>query len=721
MSYRETGQIDLRRIMAMMADPLKIVHSLDESQISKLQTEAQKNYDADEQSCQEWRARAKKLMDMARMTDNSRSGFLQPWMSDIQLPDLIHSAIQFNSRTMPEYIKDGKVCQPEVVGSQTDEKLKRARRVCDHINWQLQEEIIEWPENMDKLLLQLPIVGCMFRATVWDAAEGRITDTLLLPDRVTLDNSPNNPDWARRISIDMRITHNQYMSRVQCGEWRDENIQQAETEVGDERLYDIVQMHTVADLDGDDYEEPYILTFSKREWKLLAVTPRFDMQSIVMSVSANDPNDHYAVGINPVNYITRYQFFPDPNGSALGMGYGHIMYGMVKTRNTGINQLMDAGTRQNLGGGFIKKGVFRDDGLRIIRPGMFEVVDGDFGAGTMQDAVWPFPSPTPSVSTLNVFSELGSSISRIAATGDIMSGEGAPANMPATSVMAIIEQGKTGQRAILKRINLSLKHELQLIHRLNQSYLTDKKYMAVGDFEEKQVAKADYSNADYDIVPVADPMFSSRIERLTRIQAAMQIGIQSPKLQEKYLIELGFSEKEAQEYVAGDMQMKQAALAGQQQAEMLKQQEQTAKAQKEAAEAQARLLEMQGRIMVDHSRALLQMEQAKKLSTDNAIAKTNAELEQMSGVTAAHPTQEEIADEQPTITQQGQPGGVQPVVDGPDNASVLQQPAGGLQPTESGNQPEQPVGFDSSAASGTADAGSGVESVSNQGGDLPAA
>ena len=52
----------------------------------------------------------------------------------------------------------------------------------------------------------------MFKLTQYDQQLGRPTDTILMPEMVTVDNSPNNSDWARRISIDMVIGENARVS-----------------------------------------------------------------------------------------------------------------------------------------------------------------------------------------------------------------------------------------------------------------------------------------------------------------------------------------------------------------------------------------------------------------------------------------------------------------------------------------------------------------------------
>ena len=54
------------------------------------------------------------------------------------------------------------------------------------MNWQLMFEMPEWASNLDKLLLVLPIIGTVFKLTQYDQQLGRPTDTILMPEMVTV-------------------------------------------------------------------------------------------------------------------------------------------------------------------------------------------------------------------------------------------------------------------------------------------------------------------------------------------------------------------------------------------------------------------------------------------------------------------------------------------------------------------------------------------------------
>ena len=114
---------------------------------------------------------------------------------------------------------------------------------------------------------------------------------------VTVDNSPNNSDWARRISIDMVICENARVSNVVSGVWRDCELTQDEG-TDESKKYTVVQMHGWYDLDDDGYDEPYIMTFAKTDWKLLSIIPRFYSDSLIMKYKKDNPKENYLIAVS---------------------------------------------------------------------------------------------------------------------------------------------------------------------------------------------------------------------------------------------------------------------------------------------------------------------------------------------------------------------------------------------------------------------------------------
>src|SRR5439155_1454639 len=64
--------------------------------------------------------------------------------------------------------------------------------------------------------------------------------------------------------------------------------------------YVILEQHTYLDLDDDEYQEPYIVTFEEQSKKVLRVVARFDSDGIIKN------KENKLVCIEPVEYYTKY-------------------------------------------------------------------------------------------------------------------------------------------------------------------------------------------------------------------------------------------------------------------------------------------------------------------------------------------------------------------------------------------------------------------------------
>jgi chaperonin GroES len=109
---------------------------------------------------------------------------------------------------------------------------------------------------------------------------------------------------------------------------------------------------------------------------------------------------------------------------------------------------------------------------------------------------------------------------KLASVSETMAGESPSQNTPATTTLAVIEQGLKVFTAIYKRVFRSLKSEFGKLRRLNYMYLDEEEVYRVHD-EENSAFREDYAEENYDIIPVADPTMASDAQRLAKAQALM--------------------------------------------------------------------------------------------------------------------------------------------------------------------------------------------------------
>ena len=115
------------------------------------------------------------------------------------------------------------------------------------------------------------------------------------------------------------------------------------------------------------------------------------------------------------------------------------------------------------------------------------------------------------------------------------------ANMPATSVVSLIEQGSKVFSSILTRLYESMRKEFGILYQINKKYFSlypEKDLMTQTGF----VTEQDYADERFNIYPVANPALGMDAVRLAKLQTLMQI--QSPLIDQKevlrrYFVALG--------------------------------------------------------------------------------------------------------------------------------------------------------------------------------------
>ena len=68
------------------------------------------------------------------------------------------------------------------------------------MSWQLTEEMEEWPEEMDRLLMTLPIVGTTFKKTYFDPTLERNVSETIYPENLVINYKAKTLKTAPRIT-----------------------------------------------------------------------------------------------------------------------------------------------------------------------------------------------------------------------------------------------------------------------------------------------------------------------------------------------------------------------------------------------------------------------------------------------------------------------------------------------------------------------------------------
>jgi len=270
-------------------------------------------------------------------------------------------------------------------------------------------------------------------------------------------------------------------------------------------------------MDGDGYPEPYITTVHVDSGELVRIAPNFDSTTMFFT---GGENNRRIRKITPIKYFVKYPFLPDPDGGFYGMGLGQLMLPINESVNSLINQLIDAGTLANRGGGFIGRGIRMKKGETAFKIGEYKTVD--VGIGSLRDNILPLPVRDPSNVLFLLLGMLIDAAKDISSVQDVTTGKLPQAQQP-TTTLALIEQGEMVFTSIYKRIHRSLKKEGMLIYNLNSKFLTDQEYFNVLDVPQA-IARSDYGD-DIAVVPVSDPNMVSSAVKQKRAEILMsQLG-----------------------------------------------------------------------------------------------------------------------------------------------------------------------------------------------------
>ena len=456
-----------------------------------------------------------------------------PWpkAANVKYPLITNACIDFASRIFPAVWQDGDVVKTKFYKEHKD--YAAGDRIARYLNYYLAERVPGWADNLDKLTTAYPINGLMLKKVYYDPEVGAVRSDLVFPQDIFVPNEAatlkDAPFFFQRYVINRR----NIISLIRSGVWdaveddfkpeeMGENDQPTNATVRSEDrtpsafadVFEAVEGYISLDLDHDGYPEPYIVTFVPKVAKIVRVVPRFQADGVF----ADEKGRIYRIEAD--EYFVEYQFMQSPDGSLYALGEGELLLSINQAVDTSINQLLDAGTLNNMNSGWISKNVRLQQGSASFTPGEWKTVNSF--TGKLAENILPLPKTEPSATTFELLKTLVDAGSRIAGAQQISDIQ-IPSNLSATSSMAIIENGMTGLKSVYKRFHRALTNELRLI----LSWL--KKYPDIQEYQA--IAGEGASITDFDligfVIPVSDPNMITTISKATKAQQIMEMATQN--------------------------------------------------------------------------------------------------------------------------------------------------------------------------------------------------
>lgn len=629
-----------------------LAEKLSDQDLATISSYCSAGFEADMTSRLPWEEKMSEAMKLALQVKEEKNF---PWQgaSNVKFPLITIAAIQFHSRAYPALIQAPNLVSCQAFGKDPQGLFATsAAAVSQHMSWQLLEEDKQWEEETDRALLCLPILGSVFKKSYFDPQKKHNVSETLLPSEFVVNY------WTKALETSPRMTHIQYHfansfhENVTRGVWLDHEpwiepnvpmklgpLAQARDEAqgtyatGND--YDqpviVLEQCCFLDLDGDGYREPYTVTFRHDNSRILRIKARFTELDIEKTPSGK------VVKICPENPYTKIPFIPSPDGGFYDLGFGVLLGPINESIDSAINQLIDAGTMSNAGGGFLGRGIRVKGGNYSFTPNEWKRVDST--GDDLRNNIFPLPVREPSATLLNLLQLLISYGEKVAGSTEAVSGENVGQNTKTGTMDSMLEQGLKIFNGIYKRTWRALRDEYRKLFRLNKLFLNEStSFISMVDNEEKKILISAYNLPDTAIRPEADPNYMSDKQRADQARMVRQASIEKPlynnlELERWYLqsmkvpnIDTLLVKEEPQPsppYQVQIAQMKEqtaAAKLEKEREEMMQDfQLELLRLSKEADVAQAEILEL-------NSKALFYAEQAATAQSDAEISVINAQI-----------------------------------------------------------------------------------------------
>lgn len=628
--------------LAQLTEGGNLAELLDETTLASIGLQTSASYVLDESSREAWRTKMAEAIKLALQVVEAKT-FPWPNASNVKFPLLTIAALQYHSRAYPALVAGYDIVKC-VTTDESKEGEDRADRIERHMSYQLLEEDAMWEDQMDKVLLTQPIMGCAFKKTYYDPGKGHNVSEMVLAQDLVVPYFTKSLEDAERITHVIYLSKNAVHERIADGRFLDveltqtaprsdllqevRNTAQGTYPAGEDasRAQEFLEQHCFLDLDQDGYAEPYIVTVHKGTSKVVRIVARFYETSVKKTARGE------VIRIEPEHFFTKFPFIPSPDGGFYDLGFGVLLGPVNETINSIVNQLIDSGTLNNTAGGFLGRGAKIKSGDNTFRPWEWKRCDAT--GDDLRKSIFPLPVREPSQVLFSLLELLIGYGERIAGATETLTGASPGQNTPAETSRNVMENGLQIFRGILKRTYRAFKDELRKAYALNSLFLVEDQKYASGN-GVLNIFADDYLDGRTRVFPSADPELVSDSQRVMQATATLQLALQVPghnmyEVVQRYYralrvkdIESIYPDPQGPRAVPPKpdprLQVEQAKLQAKQMDMETKLRLGIMKMQQDAQLIQARIVEL-------HAKAMREMEEAKGVKDGHMISLIQMEI-----------------------------------------------------------------------------------------------
>lgn len=440
-------------------------------------------------------------------------------------PMLVEACVDFSARFMKEVFPPSGPVKSKILGEVEPQKLEKARRKADFMNWQTTQQMPELRGELEQLSTQLPLGGGQYLKLMWSPQWNRPTAEFIAIDDIYLPFAATNFYSAERKTHVQYVTKVEFNRRMKAGMYAEVDLGspdqvefskasiandkiegREDTSYNEDGLRTIFEIYT--HLDFGDGMEPYILSIDKSTRKALSLYRNWE------------PEDKRR---KELDWIVEFPFVPWRGAYPIGLT--HMIGGLSGAATGALRALLDSAHIQNIPTLLKLKG---GPGGQTINLQPTEVVEIEGGA--LVDDIrklamaLPFNGPSPTLfQLLGFLVDAGKGV--VQTSFEKLSDQNP--NAPVGTTLALIEQGMVVFSSIHSRLHNSMARVFAILHRINSAYLTEEDIEAM---ENGLDVKPEDFDGPMDVVPVSDPAIFSEAQRFAQVQAVQARAAVMPQM-----------------------------------------------------------------------------------------------------------------------------------------------------------------------------------------------
>lgn len=521
---REDSEAEVEENKAFLAN---LAETLDPAELARLGRDLLDAIERDKE------ARAERDKQYAEGIKRTGLGGEAPGGADFQgasrvvHPMIMEGCVDFAARVMKEVFPAKGPVKTQVIGKSNRDKIERAQRKKEYLNWQCTRQIKEFRGTFEQMLTQVPLGGSQFIKVWYDERVERPRTEFIPIDKLHLPFAAVDLYSAERKTHEQQITRAEFESRVASGLYRDLNVGsdsgmipdetaaekatnkiegRSDTAFNEDGLRTVYESYVTLEIDGDrmvkDRPAPYIITVDESSGQVLAIYRNWD-----------EDEETY----EELEWIVEAKFLPWRG--AYGVGLLHIAGSLSAGATGALRALLDSAHINNFPGGLILKGLRMSGQNTASDPTQLTEIEGPTGIDDIRKIVMAYPFNGPSSTLFQLLEFMVSAGQSVIATAEEKIAD-ATANQPVGTTLALIEQGSVTYSSVHARMHGTMARILAILHRIDAMFLDDEETVEeLGSL----VVKAEDFRGPMDVVPVSDPNIFSETQRYAQLQAVMDL------------------------------------------------------------------------------------------------------------------------------------------------------------------------------------------------------